>query len=138
MKALLFWLALGSTLGLVQCKHEAAAPADGAVQLRATESKAVRASDKTVELTLLNISDSRCPANTDCIWQGQANATVEVRGSLGGRQAATLCLGACKNDSAAVEVDAVPYWVHLESVEPYPSVANQAEPKTATFRLTRR
>lgn len=139
MKTLLVLVLFWAALGLVQCQKNDVTPViDGTVKLRASQSATFKTAGKSVLLRVAKLSDSRCPTNMQCIWQGQALAEVELRGATGDAQLTSLCLGACQNDSAAVVIEAVPYWLVLASVDPYPSAATASKPSTATLRLTPR
>ncbi len=142
MKTLLFLLTVWGVLGLVQCKKDAdvGMGLDQDIKLKLKQRVTVTASDAGVQLTLTELSDSRCPSDVNCVWGGEALAKVELRDAAGVVQNAALgCLGSGKcRDSAAVVLDAASYWLVLTAVTPYPSrTAPQPSPKMATLRLTR-
>ncbi|HEX8425270.1 hypothetical protein [Hymenobacter sp.] len=140
MKTLLFLLAIWGLLGLMQCSKkdsDQVAALDQTIKLQNKQSTTVKAVGTDVQLTVTNIADSRCPSDVTCVWGGQANVNVELRDKAGTMQAADLCLGACQNDSAAVVLDAVPYWLCLTAVDPYPVASAPLPIRTATLRLTR-
>jgi hypothetical protein len=83
---------------------------------------------------LVDVSDSRCPANAQCIWAGEAKTSVEL--DLAGQKAqAQLKLGgdrkSANSDSVSVAVGSRAFTVLLREVLPYPGSSN--EPKKATF-----
>lgn len=140
MKTLLFLLAIWGLLGLVQCSKkdsDQVAALDQTIKLQNKQSTTVKAVGTDVQLTVTKISDSRCPSDVTCVWAGQANVNVELRDQAGTLQATDLCLGACQNDSATVVLDAVPYWLTLTAVDPYPVSSAPSPTQTAALRLTR-
>jgi hypothetical protein len=54
----------------------------------------------TIELKEIN--DSRCPANVQCIWQGQLAVTLAAHGGDLGGQVETIILGTVKEKNRAV------------------------------------
>lgn len=141
MKTLLFLLTVWGLLGLMQCSKKDAEQLtlNDTIKLQSKKSTTVKAADSNVQLTVSGISDSRCPANLQCIWAGEAVVDVELRDAIGAVQNASLCLGDCqgKNDSATVVLNAIPHWLTLTAVEPAPSNAGTSSPQTASLRLSR-
>jgi hypothetical protein len=142
MKTLLFLLAIWGLIGLVQCSKkdsDQVAALNQAIKLQNKQRTTVKAVGTDVQLTVISISDSRCPTDVTCVWQGEAAAEVELRDATGAVQNATLCLGDCtgKNDSAAVVLDAVPYWLRLTAVDPYPSSTIKPSAQAVTLYLNR-
>lgn len=140
MKTLLFLLAVWGLLGLMQCSKkdsDQVAALNQTIKLQNKQSTTVKAVGTDVQLTVTNIADSRCPSDVECFAAGQATVNVELRDKAGALQATDLCLGGCQNDSAAVVLDAVPYWLCLTAVDPYPVSSAPSPTKTAALRLTR-
>lgn len=139
MKLLLFLLALWAVLGLVQCKKDTSIEPNQEFSSAKGQTVRVAAEGSEVDLSVTDISDSRCPSDVVCVWAGQANVKVEMSGGSGAKQNVALCLGACANDSAAVAVNTVPYWLILKAVSPYPALKqNLPVPQKATLLLARR
>ena len=97
---------------------------------------------EAVQITLKNVVDSRCPTDAYCVWAGNAQTTIEIKTTTDSVQTASLCLGACnpnqaynRRDSTTVLVNSKPYWLCLTAVNPYPSIASNNPPKTASLRL---
>jgi len=89
----------------------------------------------TVEATLTDLNDSRCPSDVVCIWAGTIAATVTL---ANGGTAQTVRLGYQKSyalDSANVTLHHQSYWVRLLDATPYPSTKNGSQLRTATLRL---
>ncbi len=88
--------------------------ADGTVvELRFDESL----SFDVLRLRLVELNDSRCPQGVQCVWEGQAVATVEVSGDDLAAQTVELVLRAGVEPRA---VAAAGYELRLLRVEPYP------------------
>lgn len=139
MKLLLFLLALWAVLGLVQCKKDTSVEPNQEFSLAQGQSVRIGDGGSEVELAVTVLSESRCPTDVDCIWGGQANVKAELRGGSGATQNAALCLGVCTNDSAAVLLNATPYWLVLKAVTPYPSLKRRLPIRpAATLLLVRR
>ncbi|UYZ62836.1 hypothetical protein [Hymenobacter weizhouensis] len=139
MKTLLLLLGFWVLLGLVQCTKDedpAVVKLGQKIELKKDQSVQVVTAKAPVQLTVTEITDSRCPSGVNCVAPGQADVSVELRDGAGAVQKATLCLGSCSNDSAAVVLDAVPYWLRLTDVNPYPSANARFGPQTATLYLT--
>ncbi len=81
--------------------------------------------DSKFQITFLNVtSDSRCPADVVCIWQGEVSVKVNVTKDGKGSEH-ILTLG--ESDSLAMKTfDG--YFVRLTTVEPYPFSTNQTKP----------
>lgn len=139
MKTRLTILGLGVVLGLAQCtKEEEPTIALGQkIELQAQQSARVATASAPVQLTITKLTDSRCPVGVYCFQSGWADVEVELRDKAGAVQQAALCLGGCLNDSAAVVLNAEPYWLRLTAVVPYPSATARLGPQTATLYLSR-
>src|SRR4029453_12716895 len=84
-------------------------------QLRPSESVSVENTDAELRFDLVT-SDSRCPADAICVWQGDATAVFSVRLSGGSSSSLTLhTTGADRRASASgltltlVRLDPYPY-----------------------------
>ena len=123
MKTLAFLLTVWGVLGLVQCSKEDSAIRNQSqdVKLKVNESVQLSEPDNPVRLTLTKLQDARCPTKADCVWQGQAEVVAELRDAAGASQTAALCLGACRNDSVAVQLGTRTYALKLREVTPHPS-----------------
>jgi hypothetical protein len=89
----------------------------------------------SVEATLTELNDSRCPSDVVCIWAGTIDATLAL---TDGSATQTVRLGYEKNyasDSVDVLLNKRRYWVRLLDVTPYPSSKNGSLLRTATLRL---
>lgn len=84
-------------------------------------------------LTLVTVSDSRCPINTNCIWAG--NVTTEVKWSANGsEETINLCLGSCNSvlEKKTFSFKGTTYLVKLMEVYPFPGTL----PPNATYNIT--
>ena len=82
--------------------------------------------DKTVEFTISAINDSRCPEDVTCIWQGEAEITIDVESPAKG----TIVLSTFDNLSDTIGN----YSFKLIEVLPYP-VSDQVI-KLEDYRVT--
>ncbi|MCX6217413.1 hypothetical protein [Spirosoma sp.] len=89
-----------------------------------------------------SIQDSRCPADVNCIWAGQAKVklllkkdsdSTAVRLSLGADPGSTTK----RPDSTTVSLKSETYKVILREVNPTPTLSNDNQPKTAVVQVTK-
>jgi hypothetical protein len=89
-----------------------------------------------LKITFLNVtSDSRCPSDVTCIWQGQAGIELDVQK---GEVESTISLS-IGGDSSPEESIFNAYLIQLVDVSPYPvSTKNiQSDEYTATINITK-
>jgi hypothetical protein len=89
----------------------------------------------SVEATLTDLIDSRCPSDVVCITGGNVEATLTL---ADGTATETIRLGHQKNylaDSVNVTIQQQAYWVRMLDVTPYPSKKNAGQLRTAVVRL---
>ncbi len=99
--------------------------------------------DDYVEVTVLEILESRCSADASCIRHGEAEVKVSVSGLEEIAKTLDLCIGDCfqrnqgfiEVDTVEVELDHKPYAVILSDVTPYPSYATRNDPKAAVLKV---
>jgi hypothetical protein len=98
------------------------------IALRAGES--ARISNSSVVLGLLQVNDSRCPSDVQCVTAGDVNVIIQFQGT-----------GALRTDT--LHVTATPksatyggYRVEVVSVLPYPISTQTGAAKTVTFGVT--
>jgi hypothetical protein len=94
-----------------------------------------------LHLTFIQVDeDSRCPREVDCVWQGQAVATIHVvaDGQDHGDVALTLA-SQPPNDSAPVATVGA-YDLRLDALSPYPMSSQPSPPEqyVATVHIKRR
>lgn len=86
---------------------------------------------------LTDLNDSRCPANVQCVWAGEAKTSVELE-FRGGKTGASLKLGGDRkstdSDSVAVAVGGRSFTVLLRDVQPYPGTTNDTPRATFVVR----
>jgi hypothetical protein len=91
--------------------------------------------NSTVDVQVLSISDSRCPMDAVCIWEGNAKVGFQIADL---KSIVYLCLlqnmPDCKNE-AEVSYDGKTYTLTLLGVTPYPSTANSEEKKVVEFTV---
>ena len=142
MKKLLACIILGSSL--LACQEDKDAQLSAA-QFEVTKQKTASvtvANTEQVQVTLKQVTDSRCPTGAQCIWAGNVQTTIEVKSAADSAQTVGLCLAQCEigkpwknRDSTTVLINKKPYWLCLTAVNPYPSVNNSNQAQTAALRL---
>jgi len=97
------------------------------------------------EIKILDINDSRCPANVQCIRAGEALVTIGLTGINDKLVTQTLCNGDCPmtgsigtlKDTVTVNLDDLLVTLILVKVEPYPSLDDGDHIKMATIIFER-
>ncbi|MGQ4646381.1 hypothetical protein [Lyngbya aestuarii] len=79
----------------------------------------------SLEIKLLNIEDSRCPSDVQCIWAGQVTATISVISDGQSLGVFPLTLKAGQEDLAVANVEG--HSIQLINVVPYPMSTQSKE-----------
>ena len=102
--------------------------------LQINQSAEIKSEDITV--TFFNVtSDSRCPSDVTCIWQGQAGIELDVqKGEV--ESTVSLSIG---GDSSPEESIFNSYLIQLVDLSPYPISTKNIQPEdyTATIKITK-
>ncbi len=81
-------------------------------------------------------SDSRCPLDVQCVWEGEVDAAFLVTTS--NASDTIVFKGFLGNDEDGVLQQLVDtYGIELQRVDPYPTQQNGNSAKTATLRVSR-
>jgi hypothetical protein len=105
-------------------------------QLKASESVSFSDNGNTITAKLINIQDSRCPKNVQCIRAGEAIVMLDLK--IGDEQfnGLKVCIGCEKEmnitESTVIKAKSKTYTLKLNSVDPYPISTVLATP-TATL-----
>jgi len=104
-------------------------------ELSPDESVILPKNKKEVMISLVSLKDSRCPADVQCIWAGNAGIKIRISSGTGLVDSTELCLGQCDTkfktaDTAILRLRDLNYSVVLKSIDPYPGKGN-AENKKA-------
>ncbi|MBC7891962.1 MAG: hypothetical protein H7Y12_07125 [Sphingobacteriaceae bacterium] len=104
--------------------------------LDGVETSAKPTGDK-LTFRLVDLADSRCPANVVCVWAGEATTNVELE--LNGQKAqATLKLAGDRkqgvSDSTNVTVGTRSFTVLLRDVLPFPGTSSETPKATFVVR----
>lgn len=86
---------------------------------------------------LVDLNDSRCPANAVCVWAGEATTNVELELNGQKAQAALKLAGDRKqgvSDSTSVTVGTRSFTVLLRDVLPFPGTSNETPKATFVVR----
>jgi hypothetical protein len=105
-------------------------------QLKASESATFNDNGNTITAKLINIQDSRCPKDVQCIRAGEAIVILDL--TIGDEQFKGLkvCIGCEKEmnitESTVIKAKTKTYTLKLTAVDPYPVSTVLATP-TATL-----
>lgn len=105
-------------------------------QLKASEILTFSDNGNTITAKLINIQDSRCPKDVQCIRAGEAIVVLDLQ--IGDEQFKGLkvCIGCEKEmnikESTEIKTESKTYTLKLNSVNPYPIATVLATP-TATL-----
>lgn len=80
--------------------------------------------DENLEMTLLDVEDSRCPSDVVCVWQGMVTAKIQL-------QKGTQDLGVHSISTETMEGSEETYdgyYIRLTNIEPYPESTSPIEP----------
>ena len=108
------------------------------VVLKASESVSFTDNGYTIVAKLVNIQESRCPKDVQCIRAGEAIVVLDLK--IGDEQfnGLKVCIGCEKqmeiSESIAVKAKLKTYTLKLNSVDPYPTSTGLITP-TATLIL---
>lgn len=96
----------------------------------------------SIDLSVLEITESRCPSDVTCIRFGEARVSVAVNGTDKVIKRLDMCIGDCPERVSYLEVDTIDvelndrsYQVILSGVTPYPSLNNSIIPKQALIKI---
>jgi hypothetical protein len=107
---------------------------DSEFVLQINQSAEIKSED--IKITFLNVtSDSRCPSDVTCIWQGQAGIELDVqKGEV--ESTVSLSIG---GDSSPEESIFNSYLIQLVDLSPYPISTKNIQPEdyTATIKITK-
>ena len=138
MKNLLsvFLFFLFTNAGCTNKQDEVSKKLGDTFQLKASESVSFVDNGNTLTAKLINIQESRCPKNVQCIRAGEAIVVLDLQ--IGDEQFKGLkvCIG-CEQqmnipESAVIKAKTKTYTLKLNSVDPYPTSTGLNTP-TATL-----
>ncbi|MES2418744.1 MAG: hypothetical protein V4541_11195 [Bacteroidota bacterium] len=131
IKTILLGLILILTILLIlqSCKKEGNTILIGTHLLKQDQTIEVLGHGKTIAITASEFSDSRCPPNVQCVWQGYASVKVKFKDDKQ-EQIIELCTGGCsitgKPEAQIVVLNEYAYQLKLEDINPYPGQNNKA------------
>lgn len=85
-----------------------------------------------MEITILDVQDSRCPADAFCVWQGEAKVSINVK--TNSEDLGNFILSSISESSSMQYIDG--YFVRLVQVEPYPLASQSTSPSDYVVTLT--
>jgi len=92
------------------------------------QSESILITEVPLHVSVLAISDSRCPADVECFWAGQASADFKIDGIT-----FQLLVGQAKE----FDIPGKHLELTLIDVIPYPTTTNGNEKKSAVFVIER-
>ena len=120
------------------CEKTNAIDFSGKYVIKVGETISVPQNTKLATLIFQEYSDSRCPANVNCIWEGVAQAKFKLK-TTQNEQNIELCLGGCdvitKPTNQEFNVNGVIYTVKLIEITPYPGTSQANEKAEATIEM---
>ena len=72
--------------------------------------------DSELEMTLLNVEDSRCPSDVTCIWQGTVSAKIQLQKGAQDLGTYTIPMETMEDNEQTFDG----YYIRLTNIEPYP------------------
>ena len=87
---------------------------------------------KELTISMISVTDSRCPINANCISAGNALVKLRLSDNSGSEVFTELCLGQCEtlgSDTKQVILSNINYLIILKKVEPYPVINGSNEKK---------
>ena len=123
------------------CEKSNTVDFSGKYVIKVGETKNVPQNTNLATLTFQEYTDSRCPANVQCVWEGAAQGKFKLKTDQS-EQIIELCLGGCnvisKNTNQEFNVNGVIYTVKLIELTPYPGTGNANEKAEATILVQKK
>jgi hypothetical protein len=91
-------------------------------------------------VSVVEVEDSRCPADLFCIEEGQAKVKVVIEDTRNSQFSTFLCLGDCSpniGDIKSFVFYRLEYTIELIDVFPYPATENLKDPRRVIMKLYR-
>lgn len=96
-----------------------------------------------INVQMLSIQESRCPANASCVRYGEAIVSLAANGVEETVHTFDLCIGDCpqqnegfkETDTVSVQLDGSNYRIILLEVNPYPTTLNMQDPRRALLKV---
>ncbi len=111
------------------------------ITLGENESKNFIFDEKNIQITTLDVQESRCPENANCIRAGEVIVTFDIEIEKQLFEDQKLCIG-CQEEqsfeigqSSIFEYEGTDYTLELSSVLPYPHTDNVNKAKSIVFKM---
>lgn len=109
-----------------------------AVELEKSESIFYGSSSQNgLKVNVDEISDSRCPSDVFCIWQGEAKVKLNIESNIDSTSI-TLGISPNINDSLSFKLNNENYQAILYSVNPYPNTSKPKDVKKAKITVIKK
>ena len=123
------------------CEKSSNVDFSGKYVIKVGDTISVPQNTKLATLIFQEYSDSRCPANVNCVWEGAAQGKFKLKTEQY-EQMIELCLGGCnvitKPTNQEFNVNGVVYTVKLIELTPYPGTSNANEKAEATILVQKK
>jgi hypothetical protein len=135
-------ITLLSFLVFIQACEKSTAVTENTITLQEDQPKSAVIKGKNISITATNFTDSRCPINADCVWQGYAMVKINFKDDTK-EQNINMCIGGCEivsvNLPNTIVLNDKTYDIKLSDVTPYPTTDKVTpEPSKAKIVITER
>ncbi len=84
--------------------------------------KTISLKNEDLKITFIEITDSRCPKNTQCVWEGEGLIRLQIQKENQSKVVGTKVKGLCfdKNGDCGESLEVFGYQIKILSLSPYP------------------
>ena len=129
------------SFGYLGCKKQTDLDLSGTYILKSGQSLSIPTNRNLASLTAAELTDSRCPANAICVWEGIGTGKFIFKDNTK-EQTIELCIGACavvsKPKTPEIILNSITYTVELTSLNPFPGTGTANETVKATILLKKK
>lgn len=141
MKSIQTYVMLLAIVSFIGCKKQTDIDLSGSYTIKSGETLLLPKNRKGAMLTASEFTDSRCPSNAICVWEGVGTGKFKFNDNIGA-QTLELCIGACavvsKPKTQEIILNNITYKVELAALNPYPGESAKNATIKATLILTRK
>ncbi|TKC10899.1 hypothetical protein FA048_12075 [Pedobacter polaris] len=122
------------------CKKGNSSDLSGTYEVSLDQTKQMPENGTSATLTLINVDDTRCPINANCVSAGYVLIKVKFR-DKNGEQTIEICANDCLDKvlrKNTIVLNGVSYTLKLMEVSPFPDTSRPASTKKkATILITK-
>ena len=130
MKKIFFLFAVSAVFLASKCQKTPTFEMGQPFQLKMGEALKASSDDLVIQFVQVK-EDSRCPKNTNCVWEGQAVIELAVKGKAS--KNIDLIMSAGKSAKLKEQMDN--YTCTLKKVDPYPESGTKIDPADYVIEL---